>query len=164
MAYTLDGGGPNRPLMFYLTVVRLASVWLHIGAIATPRQNAGRGMMPPPPYEVEDNQQTWLENTDLVFIDPVGTGYFVAKPELASKFLRARRHRIGGRIYQVVPRPFERFRHRLCFGRRELRYNKRVRLPIICRPRHRANGIVLISTVMNFQTLRFANNNDLPLY
>ena len=36
--------------------------------------------MPGPPYELVDNDQTWLTQTDLVFIDPVGTGYsrFVA--------------------------------------------------------------------------------------
>ena len=45
------------------------------------------GMLPPPPYEMEDNQQTWLTETDMVFIDPVGTGYSRAmKPELAAKF------------------------------------------------------------------------------
>ena len=45
------------------------------------------GMLPPPPYEMEDNQQTWLTETDIVFIDPVGTGYSrAAKPEIASKF------------------------------------------------------------------------------
>jgi carboxypeptidase C (cathepsin A) len=31
--------------------------------------------MPPPPYQIIDNQDTWLGDTDLVFIDPVGTGY-----------------------------------------------------------------------------------------
>jgi carboxypeptidase C (cathepsin A) len=35
--------------------------------------------MPPPPYEIKDNQDTWLDMTDLVFIDPVGTGYSRAK-------------------------------------------------------------------------------------
>ena len=35
--------------------------------------------MPPPPYHMIDNQDTWLDQTDLVFIDPVGTGYSRAK-------------------------------------------------------------------------------------
>ena len=33
------------------------------------------GAMPPPPFELVDNDATWLDLTDLVFIDPVGTGY-----------------------------------------------------------------------------------------
>ena len=45
------------------------------------------GMMPPPPYALVDNEETWLTETDLVFIDPVGTGYSrAAKPELGKKF------------------------------------------------------------------------------
>lgn len=45
------------------------------------------GTMPAPPYQLVDNDATWLDQTDLVFIDPVGTGYSrAAKPELAQKF------------------------------------------------------------------------------
>src|SRR5205814_3310215 len=45
------------------------------------------GDMPPPPYTLVENENTWLDQTDLVFIDPVGTGYSRAKtPELARKF------------------------------------------------------------------------------
>jgi len=43
--------------------------------------------MPRPPFELEDNQETWLDRTDLVFIDPVGTGYSrPAKKDLGKKF------------------------------------------------------------------------------
>ena len=45
------------------------------------------GAMPPPPFQLVDNEHTWLDFTDLVFIDPVGTGYSrAAKPELANKY------------------------------------------------------------------------------
>ena len=44
----------------------------------SPRLQA-TGAMPPPPYRLVDNQNTWLDETDLVFIDPVGTGYSRAK-------------------------------------------------------------------------------------
>jgi carboxypeptidase C (cathepsin A) len=39
------------------------------------------GNMPPPPYQMKDNPYTWLDVTDLVFIDPVGTGYSRAKTQ-----------------------------------------------------------------------------------
>ena len=39
------------------------------------------GGMPPPPYQMVDNPYTWLDQTDLVFIDPVGTGYSRAKTQ-----------------------------------------------------------------------------------
>src|SRR5260221_7430552 len=95
MAYTLDGvpAGEKRPLMFSFNGgPGSASVWLHMGAIGPRRvRMLDNGMMPPPPYEIEDNQQTWLEQADLVFIDPVGTGSSrAAKPELAAKFFGVR--------------------------------------------------------------------------
>src|SRR6185369_16268615 len=45
----------------------------------------------PPPYQLVDNEQTWLDQTDLVFIDPVGTGYSRAvKRDQTRKFLGLR--------------------------------------------------------------------------
>ncbi len=45
------------------------------------------GGMPAPPFELVDNEDTWLDQTDLVFIDPVGTGYSRAvKKDLGKKF------------------------------------------------------------------------------
>src|SRR5260370_33463702 len=45
------------------------------------------GAMPAQPFELVENEQNWLTQTDLVFIDPVGTGYRRAvRPELAQKF------------------------------------------------------------------------------
>ena len=43
------------------------------------------GWMPPPPYRLKDNEFTWLDRTDLVFIDPVGTGYSRAINKTADK-------------------------------------------------------------------------------
>src|SRR5882762_7386650 len=91
MAYTLDdvGNRARRPLTFSFNGgPGSASVWLHLGAIGPRRLPMNPdGTMPAPPYALIDNQQTWLDQTDLVFIDPVGTGYSrAARPELASRF------------------------------------------------------------------------------
>jgi carboxypeptidase C (cathepsin A) len=53
-----------------------ASVYLHLGAIG-PRilETPGDGSLPTPPYRLVDNPSSWLAFTDLVFIDPVGTGF-----------------------------------------------------------------------------------------
>ena len=82
MAYTLDQQGGQRenkrPLMFAFNGgPGSASVWLHLGAIGprTVHMQQPDGTMPAPPYQVEDNENTWLTQTDLVFIDPVGTGW-----------------------------------------------------------------------------------------
>src|SRR5215475_1312319 len=91
MAYTLDdaGGRARRPLTFSFNGgPGSASVWLHLGAIGPKRVRMNSdGTMPAPPYELVDNEFTWLNQTDLVFIDPIGTGYSRAvRPELAAKF------------------------------------------------------------------------------
>ena len=47
-----------------------------MGALGPKRVDMGEeGFMPPPPYKLIDNAHTWLDLGDLVFIDPVGTGY-----------------------------------------------------------------------------------------
>jgi len=83
MAYTLDGvkESAQRPLTFCFNGgPGSASVWVHMGGMG-PRSPKllPNGAMPPPPYELKDNPDTWLDRTDLVFIDPVGTGYSRAK-------------------------------------------------------------------------------------
>jgi carboxypeptidase C (cathepsin A) len=83
MAYTLDGvpDTAKRPLTFCFNGgPGSASMWVHLGGMG-PRSPKllPTGTMPPPPYEIQDNQDTWLGETDLVFIDPVGTGYSRAK-------------------------------------------------------------------------------------
>jgi carboxypeptidase C (cathepsin A) len=83
MAYTLDGVTDlsKRPLTFSFNGgPGSASLWVHLGGFGprSPKLLA-TGSMPPPPYQMKDNQDSWLDQTDLVFIDPVGTGYSRAK-------------------------------------------------------------------------------------
>ena len=168
MAYTLENPQAGRPLMFSFNGgPGSASVWLHLGALGPRRvKMLDDGLMPPPPYELVDNEQTWLTETDMVFIDPVGTGYSRAvRPDLASKFFG-----VNGDIESVGE-----------FIRMYLGRNERWSSPLFLVGESygttRAaglsnhlfehgiglNGILLVSTVMNFQTIRFADNNDLPL-
>ena len=81
--------GEKRPLMFCFNGgPGSASLWLHIGTIGPKRiKMLDDGNLPPPPYQLVENETTWLDKTDLVFIDPIGTGYSrPAKPELGAKF------------------------------------------------------------------------------
>jgi len=82
MAYTLDGSNSaKRPVTFCFNGgPGSASLWVHLGGMGprSPKLNPN-GSMPPPPYQLKDNTNTWLDQTDLVFIDPVGTGYSRAK-------------------------------------------------------------------------------------
>lgn len=53
-----------------------ASAYLHLGAVG-PRRVVFNpdGTPPPPPAALADNEETWLSFTDLVFVDPIGTGF-----------------------------------------------------------------------------------------
>jgi carboxypeptidase C (cathepsin A) len=89
VAYTLDNPPARRPLVFAFNGgPGSASVWLHLGVIGPRRAKPLHGgRMPQPPFELVDNEYTWLDQADLVFIDPVGTGNSRAvKPALAEKF------------------------------------------------------------------------------
>lgn len=76
--YTLDGADPGkRPIAFVFNGgPGAASAYLHLGALG-PRivRFNDDGSLPRPPAALVDNPDTWLRFTDLVFIDPVGTGY-----------------------------------------------------------------------------------------
>jgi carboxypeptidase C (cathepsin A) len=167
MAYTLDGAAPKRPLMFSFNGgPGSASIWLHLGAIGPRRvKMLPGGEMPAPPFELVDNEDTWLDQTDLVFIDPVGTGYSRAvKKDLGKKFWGVR-----GDISSVAE-----------FIRLYLSHNQRWTSPLFLVGESygttRAaglsgylvdhgialNGVVLVSSVLNFQTLEFTRGNDLP--
>jgi carboxypeptidase C (cathepsin A) len=67
----------QRPLAFlYNGGPGSSSAWLHMGAFGPRRVvTANAAPTPPPPYRVVDNQECLLDKADLVFIDPVGTGF-----------------------------------------------------------------------------------------
>jgi carboxypeptidase C (cathepsin A) len=82
VAYTLrdeanPGPQPQRPITFVFNGgPGAASAYLHLGALG-PRviATSADGQFLPSPQELLDNPDTWLDMTDLVFVDPVGTGY-----------------------------------------------------------------------------------------
>ena len=169
MAYTLDDGGPRnrRPLTFSFNGgPGSASVWLHLGAIGPKRVPMNPdGTMPPPPYQLIDNEYTWLNQTDLVFIDPVGTGYSRAvRPELGARFfgLNGDIESVGEFIRMYLSR-YERWTSPLFLAGESYGTTRASALSGYLIQRGIAfNGIVLISTIMNFETTDFAAGNDLP--
>jgi carboxypeptidase C (cathepsin A) len=93
-AYTRRGAGDDanadagrRPIAFaYNGGPGSSSVWLHMGSLG-PRRivTADAGATPPPPYRAVDNAESVLDKTDLVMIDPVGTGLSHAVGEAKDK-------------------------------------------------------------------------------
>ena len=67
----------RRPIAFiYNGGPGSASVWLHMGAFGPARVlTPDAAATPPAPYRIVDNKYTLLDKADLVFIDPVGTGF-----------------------------------------------------------------------------------------
>src|ERR1700678_4194191 len=87
-AYTIEGD--NRPVTFALNGgPGASSVYLNFGAIGPKHLHAGNeGDSPSDPTVLTDNPGTWLDFTDLVFIDPVGTGFSRSSvPEADAKKL-----------------------------------------------------------------------------
>ncbi|MGE0744224.1 MAG: S10 family peptidase [Rhodospirillales bacterium] len=81
VAYDRDGGPrAARPITFVFNGgPGAASAYLHLGALGPRRIVFGDdGTIPPSPPRLIDNAETWLDFTDLVFVDPVGTGFSVA--------------------------------------------------------------------------------------
>ena len=169
MAYTLDGveRKEKRSLMFSFNGgPGSASVWLHMGALGPKRvKMLEDGGLPPPPYELVENPETWLTHTDLVFIDPVGTGFSrPSKPELGKKFwgVQGDIASIGEFIRLYLTRN-ERWRSPLFLVGESYGTTRAAGLSgYLIEKGIALNGIVLISSVLNFQTLNFAKGNDLP--
>jgi len=144
-----------------------ASVWLHLGALGPRRaQMNPDGSQPAPPFALVDNEFSALNASDLVFIDPVATGFSRAareeKPDnffsdtgdldSIGEFIRLWTTRHGrwlspkylcGESYGV-------FRAAGLADHLRGRYGMYL------------NGLILVSGVLDFATLESSTGNDLP--
>jgi carboxypeptidase C (cathepsin A) len=170
MAYTADrtGGPETRPLMFSFNGgPGSASVWLHLGALGPKRvKMMPDGGMPSPPYKLIDNEYTWLDQTDLVFIDPVGTGYSRAtKPELGKKYwgVQGDLESVGEFIRLYLTR-YERWASPLFLVGESYGTTRAAGLSgyLVERSGIAFNGILLVSSILNFETADFSRGNELP--
>ena len=158
---------PRRPLVFAFNGgPGSASVWLHLGAIGPKRvQMLPDGGLPPPPYHLADNEQTWLDQADLVFLDPVGTGYSrPTKPEYGAKFwgLQGDIAAAGDFIRLYLTR-YKRWGSPLFLAGESYGTTRAAGLSnYLVEHGIALNGIALLSFVLNFQTLEFRPGNDLP--
>jgi carboxypeptidase C (cathepsin A) len=170
MAYVADPAGEpgQRPLTFSFNGgPGSSSVWLHLGALGPRRvRMLDDGGMPQPPYELVDNENTWLDLTDMVFIDPVGTGYSrAATPELGRKFfgLEGDLASIAEFVRLYLSR-YERWGSPLFLVGESYGTTRAAGLSGLLVERYGVafNGIMLVSSILNFQTTRFTKGNDLP--
>jgi carboxypeptidase C (cathepsin A) len=80
-------GGKDRPLTFVFNGgPGAASAFLHLGALGPKRVGFGKkGEILAPPVKLFQNSESWIEFTDLVFVDPMGTGLSHASEKTEKK-------------------------------------------------------------------------------
>jgi len=144
-----------------------SSVWLHLGALGPRRVLlADDGTAPPPPYQYVNNEYSWLDKTDIVFIDPVSTGYSrPASGEKADQF-----HGYVEDIQSVASfiryflSKYERWGSPKYLAGESYGTTRAAGLADYLQTNYRIflNGVFLISAVLNFGTNDYYVGNDLP--
>ncbi|CAG0936190.1 hypothetical protein TFLX_05056 [Thermoflexales bacterium] len=144
-----------------------ASVWLHLGALGPRRVWMDDiGNLPPPPYRLVDNAHSILDTTDLVFIDPVLTGYSRAVVgEKAKEFLNFKKdiESVGDFIRLYTTRYQRWLSPKFLIGE-SYGTTRAAGLSGYLQDRHGMylNGIMLVSSILDFGTADFHPANDLP--
>jgi carboxypeptidase C (cathepsin A) len=144
-----------------------SSVWMHMGLLGPRRVKlAEDGSAPPPPYSLVDNEWTLLDESDLVFIDPVGTGYSRAtKTDDAKKFWGVQEDAQSvAEFIRLYVTTHKRWASPKFLIGESYGTTRAAALSGELMNRHRMNlnGIMLVSTVLNFQTIWGGSGNDLP--
>lgn len=168
VAYTVDSDDPSkRPLTFAFNGgPGSASIWLHMGALG-PRKVVLQpdGFLPAAPYHIEDNPYTLLDKSDIVMVDAMGTGFSRAADsetfkkfwgvkgdiEAFSEFIRlyiTRNDRWASPLFMLG----ESYGTTRAAGIAGYLADRGISF----------NGITLLSTVLNFQTLVDNKTNDQP--
>src|ERR1700740_1289713 len=168
VAYTLDGQeASKRPLTFAFNGgPGSGSLWLHMGALG-PRKVVlqSDGFMPPAPYHIEDNASTLLDKSDLVLIDAINTGFSrAADAETLKKFwgVKGDIEAFSEFIRLYISRN-ERWSSPLFILGESYGTTRAAGIAGYLADRGISfNGITLLSSVLNFETLEDTNTNDQP--
>jgi carboxypeptidase C (cathepsin A) len=168
VAYTVDGADTTkRPLTFAFNGgPGSASIWLHMGALG-PRRVVLKpdGSLPAAPYHIEDNANTLLDKSDLVFVDAIGTGYSRGETtELSKKFwsVKGDVQAFSEFIRMYISR-YERWNSPLfLFGESYGTTRSAGIAGALAEQGISFNGITLLSIAIDFQTLEDSKANDEP--
>ena len=144
-----------------------SSVWLHLGVLGPRRVVLEEdGNLPKPPFQLVDNDYSLLDQTDLVFIDPMNTGYSRPVEGIKPKEWHGFKKDIqlvGDFIRLYTTRANRWLSPKFLIGE-SYGTTRAAGLSGYLQERHGMylNGIMLISAVLDFTTLDFNINNDLP--
>jgi len=170
VAYTRDGARDKsrRPLTFSFNGgPGSSSVWMHLGLLG-PRRTVLEfdGNLPRPPFKLTDNEYSLLDETDLVFIDPISTGYSRPvegeKPKEWHDFKKDIES-VGDFIRLYTTRYARWLSPKFLIGE-SYGTTRSAGLSGYLQDRHGMylNGIMLVSSVLDFTTIDFNVNNDIP--
>jgi carboxypeptidase C (cathepsin A) len=125
------------------------------------------GGMPAPPFQLVDNEYTWLETTDLVFVDPVETGFSRATSDEHGKTAKSMSGDLDsvGEFIRMYLSRYQRWTSPLFLAGESYGTFRAAGLAGLLIEKGIAfNGIILISSILNMQTARFTPGNDLPYH
>jgi carboxypeptidase C (cathepsin A) len=167
--YAKDGADPaKRPITFTFNGgPGSSSVWLHMGAFGPKRVAYADddGHAAAPPYKLVDNEATLLDVSDLVFIDPVTTGFSRAIPFTDAKKFHGFEADIEsvGSVIRLITTRYARWSSPKFLAGESYGTTRAAGLSgWLTDQGFYLNGIVLISSILNFGTARFDTGNDLP--
>jgi carboxypeptidase C (cathepsin A) len=170
IAYTKDGVADKskRPITFSFNGgPGSSSVWLHLGVLG-PRRVVltDEGELPKPPFKLTDNQFSILDDTDLVFIDPMNTGYTRPVDGVTPKEWHGFKKDIQlvGDFIRLYATRNNRWLSPKFLAGESYGTTRSAGLSGYLQERHGMylNGLMLISVVLDFTTIDFNLNNDLP--
>jgi carboxypeptidase C (cathepsin A) len=166
-SYVLDApAGSNRPVTFAFNGgPGSSSVWLHLGLLGPRRVLMGDvDELLPPPYGLADNPQSLLADSDLVFIDPVSTGFSRAVEGGAAKDFHGFQGDVEsvGELIRLWTARNKRWLSPKFLAGESYGTTRAAALADHLQSRHGMflNGVVLISSVLDFSTLDFEFRND----
>lgn len=170
VAYTLEGvrDPAKRALTFSFNGgPGSSSVWLHLGLFGPKRVRLDdEGNAGAPPQQLVDNEFSVLDKTDLVFIDPIGTGYSrMISGEKVKEFHDYKRDLESvGEFIRLYTSRNERWASPKYIAGESYGTTRACGLAGLLQEKHGMymNGLILISCALDFQTLRFDHGNDLP--
>ncbi|WP_370968678.1 S10 family peptidase [Amycolatopsis sp. cg9] len=168
-SYTLDDADPGtRPVTFAFNGgPGSSSIWLHLGLLGPRRVLSGDvDDLVPPPYGLADNPETLLAHSDLVFIDPVSTGYSRVAGGEETKDFHGYQGDIEsvGEIIRLWVSRHQRWLSPKFLAGESYGTLRAAGLAAHLQDRHGLylNGLLLISSVLDLGTLQFTEGNDLP--
>jgi len=158
----------NRPITFSFNGgPGSSSIWLHLGLLGPRRVHSGdAGALQLPPYRLLDNDFTLLDVSDIVFIDPVSTGFSRPAPGEEKKQFHGLENDIEsvGDFIRLYVTRYKRWGSPKFLIGESYGTTRAAGLSGYLQNRHGMymNGLMLISSILNFQTARFNLGNDLP--